>query len=85
MLVLVILGVVVSAVALIRGGVIIGRWRGRLAASAPPSPDRDGEREEGRLASALIAGDIPLVWYRQRMAHLAARDDADHPGDSAAT
>jgi hypothetical protein len=83
-------GVVASAMALRYGRPLIRRRRG--GSTAPPvrddasvtppaatGADRDGEREEARLATALLAGDLPLVWYRHRMTELAARDDACHP------
>jgi hypothetical protein len=83
-------GVVALAMALRYGGPVIRRRRGGSAAPpvrddasvAPPAAtgaDRDGEREEARLATALLAGDLPLVWYGHRMTELAARDDACHP------
>ncbi len=81
MLTYLLLGAVVLAMALRYGGSVI-RWRQDRSAAPParddPS-DRDGEREEARLATALLAGDIPLAWYRHRMTELAARDDACHP------
>jgi hypothetical protein len=97
MLTYVLLSAVVLAMALRYGGSFIRRRRDRSA--APPvrndAPGRDDEREEARLATALLAGDLPLVWYRHRMTELAARDDACHPlavppagespGDSAST
>jgi hypothetical protein len=99
-------GVLALAMVLRYGGPVIRRRRGRT--TPPPVRDdasvtlpaareagRDGEREEARLATALLAGDLPLVWYRHRMTELAARDDACHPlvvpptgelpGDSAST
>jgi hypothetical protein len=82
-------GVMALAMALRYGGLVIRRRRGGSAAPVrddasvtPPAAtgaDRDGEREEARLATALLAGDLPLVWYRHRMTELAARDDACHP------
>jgi hypothetical protein len=41
--------------------------------------DDDGEREEALLAGALLAGDLPAAWYRQRMAVLAAQDALRRP------
>jgi hypothetical protein len=39
---------------------------------------KDQELEERRLATAIVAGEVPPIWYRQRMAALAAgRDVAD--------
>lgn len=79
MLILVMLGG--AALALAYGGTVIRRLRNRPAVAAPAQQgaDRDREREEARLATALLAGDLPLVWYRHRMTELAARDDACHP------
>jgi hypothetical protein len=83
-------GVMAFALMLKYGGSVIRRRRDRFTAppvrnDAPITPpaaagaDRDVEREEARLASALLAGDLPLVWYRHRMTELAIRDDARHP------
>jgi len=55
---------------------VVGDWSSDVCSS-------DLEREEARLATALLAGDIPLAWYRHRMTELAARDES--PGDSAST
>jgi hypothetical protein len=96
MLTYVLLGAVVLAMALRYGGSVIRRRRDRSAAPVRNDvSDRDGEREEARLATALLAGDLPLVWYRHRMTELAADDDVRHPlvvppagelpGDSAST
>lgn len=86
MLTYVLLGSVLSVMALTMalkygGSVIRGR---RGASTAPPvrddasvtPTDRDRAREEARLATAVLAGDVPPVWYRHRMTVLAARDDA---------
>jgi hypothetical protein len=77
-----VLSVMVLTMALKYGGSVIRRRRG--GSTAPPVPndagaDGDRAREEARLATALLAGDLPLVWYRHRMTELAARDDACHP------
>jgi hypothetical protein len=37
---------------------------------------KDQELEERRLATAIVAGEIPPIWYRQRMGALAAEQDA---------
>lgn len=76
-----VLGLTALVAALRYGGSVAGRRRNRPAAPplAAPAVDRDDEREESRLAAALLAGDLPMVWYRQRMAALAARDNVGHP------
>lgn len=40
---------------------------------------KDQELEERRLATAVIAGEVPPIWYRQRMAALAAGRDVVDP------
>ena len=60
--------------------------RNRRPSSAPKPAPVDGEREEARLVTALLAGDVPPVWYRQRMTALAgerAELDADADADDA--
>jgi Na+-transporting methylmalonyl-CoA/oxaloacetate decarboxylase gamma subunit len=87
MVVLVLLGVILVVTALLvplmYARSVVLRRRDRPAVAAPavaaPAPDRADEREESRLAAALVAGDIPMIWYQQRMAGLAARDDARDP------
>jgi hypothetical protein len=85
-----VLSVMALTMALKYGGSVIRRRRGGSTASPvrddasinPPAvtgADPDRAREEARLATALLAGDLPLVWYRHRMTELAARDDACHP------
>jgi hypothetical protein len=41
----------------------------------PPSSCADDAGEEDRLSTAVVAGDIPSIWYRQRMTALAALHD----------
>jgi hypothetical protein len=41
--------------------------------------DRRAQREEMRLVTLLLDGQLPAVWYRQRMAEIAAADAARHP------
>ena len=58
--------------------------RNRRPSDAPKPAPVDGEREETRLVTALLAGDVPPVWYRQRMTALAderAELDADDAPD----
>jgi len=40
---------------------------------------QDQELEERRLTTAIVAGEIPPIWYRQRMGALAAEQDAVEP------
>jgi hypothetical protein len=42
---------------------------------------RDAQREEMRLVTLLLDGQLPPVWYRQRMAELAAAETARHHVD----
>ena len=44
---------------------------------------KDQEQEEGRLGTAVVNGEIPPVWYRQRMAALAAERAEDAPDEEA--
>lgn len=75
-----VLGLTALVAALRYGGSVAGQRRDHPAAPpAAPTVDRDDEREESRLAAALLAGDLPTVWYRQRMAALATRDNVGHP------
>jgi hypothetical protein len=36
---------------------------------------KDQELEERRLAAAVVRGEVPPVWYRQRMAVLGAEQE----------
>jgi hypothetical protein len=36
---------------------------------------KDQELEERRLATAIVAGELPPIWYRQRMGALAAEQE----------
>jgi hypothetical protein len=46
-----------------------------LAGAGP----KDQDKEERRLATAIIDGEIPPVWYQQRMAALAAEQATADP------
>ena len=66
----------------------LGRFTRRRPSPASPHQDladtgpKDQEREERRLGAAVVAGEVPPIWYRQRMAALAAeRDAADRAED----
>jgi hypothetical protein len=56
----------------------LGSFVRRRSVPAEPPEDIDGagpkdlELEERWLGAAVLSGDVPPVWYRQRMAALAA-------------
>src|SRR5215813_5569410 len=54
-------------------------YTGPIEPGADDEADRDAQREEMRLAALLAAGELPAVWYRQRMAAIAAAEAARHP------
>lgn len=62
-----------------------GRFARRRSAPAEPHEDlagagpKDQEREELRLGTAVLSGEVPPIWYRQRMAALAAERAASTP------
>lgn len=46
--------------------------------------EKDLEQEERRLGTAALNGEVPPIWYRQRMAALAAAERlrTDQVGDA---
>jgi hypothetical protein len=67
----------------------LGPFARRRSALAAPHEDlagagpKDQEREECRLGTAVVNGDVPPVWYRQRMAALAAEQVTAAPVEDA--
>jgi hypothetical protein len=63
----------------------LGRFTHRQPSPAGPHEDladagpKDQDSEERRLAAAVVTGEVPPIWYRQRMAALAAGSDATAP------
>jgi hypothetical protein len=57
---------------------VVARATG-LPVPAPRQSLDDRERIEGTLAARLVAGDVSSAAYRQRMAELAAADEASRP------
>ena len=56
----------------------LGPFRRRRSAAAEPHDDlaregpKDLDREQRRLEAAVLDGEVPPIWYRQRMTALAA-------------
>ena len=69
----------------------LGRFARRRCAPAEPPGDtapagsaaQDREDEERRLGVAVLKGDVPPIWYRQRLAALAAEQATDIPAEDA--
>jgi hypothetical protein len=56
------------------------------AGDLAPARPKEAEQEERRLGTAILNGDIPPIWYRQRMAALAAGEpDTAEVGDAPPT
>jgi hypothetical protein len=68
----------------------LGRFTHRHRSPASPHQDladagpKDQDSEERRLATAVFTGEVPPIWYRQRMAALAAGSDPTAPAEDQA-